>query len=178
MASEKNIIRGAKQRLCDIYQQLKIEVFAELAAFNKKLKRHRQKGCYVSLTQEKRNMGNIINIPVIRESSYPKQSDGRYCSRCKTTRSVKEFHRNARYCKPCRKVYRHEQYLLNRDREIKAVYAYDERFPENKKMRDKKLLTDERRLWQRHAFHRRLGYKPRIKPCRLCNMPNPIPNHI
>lgn len=94
-------------------------------------------------------MGKFINRKVI--SFEQEKITVRYCSKCGKDKPISEFHKGVRYCKPCKKIYRHERYLLNKKHENKLSTKY---FKEHKTRAN-------------HYRHVKLGYKPKIE-CKFC----------
>ena len=51
----------------------------------------------------------------------------RKCSSCRAIKPTAEFHKNAKRCKPCNRIYCQAHYIKNREKRIAEVTAYRER---------------------------------------------------
>lgn len=97
-------------------------------------------------------MGKIVNRKVIILNEYKELPEVRYCSKCQKTKLVNQFHKGAHYCKPCKKIYRHESYLLNKKLERKQMKKWSKAHPD----------------YDFHYKHVHYGYKDRLRKCKLC----------
>lgn len=111
-------------------------------------------------------MGKILNLPVFSNERIQRKE--RYCGKCQTTKEITEFHKNARWCKECRKIYRHKYYLDNTKYEKDNAKRYAQEHPDAWKYKEENRDMVQRRLQQRHWYHKKFGYKPKFKECSLC----------